>query len=257
MSTDRAPSPDRRTFLRNAGLGVTAVGALLGAEAAGQSSVSRQLTDAEKLSRLASTCWPPRHLFKTSGRATPNAGDRWPCGRSTARSPMLDSPEVDEGHLPGRLPPRPLVGRVRRPGRRRAVHGDDRRAQRPIRDDAALGPVAAVVEEVGREAGGDRRRDEQSSASTSRTTRPRTWPTPTTRSARRASASPRSGWTLAAVLGAKTMRANTGVIGHADHARGRGTSDRLSRRTTKIVVYLKQVHRVVQGTGGLRRRRWA
>jgi hypothetical protein len=72
MSTERALSPDRRTFLRNAGLGVTAVGALFNPEAsAAQGSVSRPLTEAEKLSRLAMTCWPQRHLFKTYGRGTP------------------------------------------------------------------------------------------------------------------------------------------------------------------------------------------
>jgi len=48
MSADRASLPVRCTFLSNAGLWVTAVGALFSTDAAGQSSVSRQLTDAEK-----------------------------------------------------------------------------------------------------------------------------------------------------------------------------------------------------------------
>ena len=100
MSTDRAPSPDRRTFLRNAGLGVTAVGALFSTEAAGQSSVSRPLTDAEKLSRLAMTCWPQRHLFKTYGRGTPNEqtlGLRKKYGEIT----MHDLPKWTKDFFPG------------------------------------------------------------------------------------------------------------------------------------------------------------
>jgi hypothetical protein len=100
MSTDRRPSPDRRTFLRTAGLGATAVGALFGAEAAGQGSVSRPLTDAEKLTRLAMTCWPQRHLFKTYGRGTPNeeaAGLRKKYGEIT----MHDLPRWTKDFFPG------------------------------------------------------------------------------------------------------------------------------------------------------------
>lgn len=73
---------DRRTFLKTAGMGVAAAGTLLTggstraeeAPDAAQASVARQLTDKEKLGRLAMTCWPQRHLFKSYGGArTPNA----------------------------------------------------------------------------------------------------------------------------------------------------------------------------------------
>ena len=71
MSADRASNTDRRDFLKKAGLGVAAAGALLTESVSAQSSVTRQLSESEKLSRLAMTCWPQRHLFKTYGRGTP------------------------------------------------------------------------------------------------------------------------------------------------------------------------------------------
>jgi len=57
MSAHRGSSTDRRDFLRNAGLGVAAAGALLTESLSAQSSVTRQLTEPEKMSRLAMTCW--------------------------------------------------------------------------------------------------------------------------------------------------------------------------------------------------------
>jgi sugar phosphate isomerase/epimerase len=100
MSTDRAPSADRRTFLRNAGLGASALGALFSGGAAGQGSVSRPLSRAEKLSRLAMTCWPQRHLFTTYGRGTPSEetlGLRKKYGEIT----MHDLPKWTKDFFPG------------------------------------------------------------------------------------------------------------------------------------------------------------
>ena len=72
MDTGHPTSPDRRDFLMKAGLGVAAAEALFSDTLSAQSSVARQLTDDEKMSRLAMTCWPQRHLFKSYGRGTPN-----------------------------------------------------------------------------------------------------------------------------------------------------------------------------------------
>ena len=71
-----------------------------GWSAAGQSSVSRPLSDAERLSRLAMTCWPQRHLFKTYGRGTPNEetlGLRKKYGEIT----MHDLPKWTKDFFPG------------------------------------------------------------------------------------------------------------------------------------------------------------
>jgi hypothetical protein len=74
MSTDRTFA-DRREFLRRTGLGVVAAGALLDREASAQGAAAmRQLTEQEKLSRIASSCWPPRQLFKSIGTRPPNEG---------------------------------------------------------------------------------------------------------------------------------------------------------------------------------------
>ena len=72
MDTRRPASTDRRDFLAKAGLGVAAVEALFPDTLPAQSSVARQPTDGEKMSRLAMTCWPQRHLFTSYGRGTPN-----------------------------------------------------------------------------------------------------------------------------------------------------------------------------------------
>jgi len=67
----RESNAERREFLKRAGLGVAAAGTLFRAGVAAQGgSVARQLTEEEKLSRIASSCWPARLLFKArSGRA--------------------------------------------------------------------------------------------------------------------------------------------------------------------------------------------
>ena len=116
MSTDRAPSPDRRTFLRNAGLGVTAVGALFGAERRG-SELGQPPTIGRREALAA------RHDVLAAAPSLQDLRPRPPneetvgAAEEVRRDHHARSAEVDEGLLPGRLPPRPLVGRLRRPGR--------------------------------------------------------------------------------------------------------------------------------------------
>jgi len=91
---------DRREFLKKAGLGVVAAGALFGEAASAQNSVMRQLTDTEKLSRIASSCWPPRYMFKTMpGRKVDEetVAMRKKYGEIT----MLDFPQWTKDTYPG------------------------------------------------------------------------------------------------------------------------------------------------------------
>ncbi len=91
---------DRREFLKKTGLGVAAAGALFGEGISGQQSVSRPLTDKEKLSRIASSCWPPRQMFKTMAGRKPNdemVSMRQKYGEIT----MLDFPQWTKDTYPG------------------------------------------------------------------------------------------------------------------------------------------------------------
>jgi sugar phosphate isomerase/epimerase len=74
MAIERALN-DRREFLKKAGLGAVGAGALLGSPSAAEAqnaTAMRQLTAEEKLSRIASCCWPPRYCFKSIGNRTPS-----------------------------------------------------------------------------------------------------------------------------------------------------------------------------------------
>ena len=61
MSSEFKSNSGRRDFLKVAGAGVAAA-TLVGQAAA---STNRALTEKEKLSRIASSCWPPRFMFKS------------------------------------------------------------------------------------------------------------------------------------------------------------------------------------------------
>ncbi|HXY39147.1 MAG TPA: TIM barrel protein [Vicinamibacteria bacterium] len=66
-------SERRRTFLKQAGLGAAAAtlpAALPATRVEADAIGMRQLTEEEKLSRIASSCWPPRFLFKSIGDRT-------------------------------------------------------------------------------------------------------------------------------------------------------------------------------------------
>lgn len=87
---------DRRDFLKTAGVGVAAAALATGAVGA----TSRPLTEKEKLARIASSCWPPRHLFK-------RFGDREPGERTLAMREkygtitMHDFPQWTKDTYPG------------------------------------------------------------------------------------------------------------------------------------------------------------
>jgi sugar phosphate isomerase/epimerase len=101
MTSHRMPGTDRREFFKRAGLGVVAAGTLFGGAASAQtSSVARKLTDQEKLSRIASSCWPPRTMFKTRGgrgMSEEAAAMRKKYGEIT----MLDFPQWTKDTYPG------------------------------------------------------------------------------------------------------------------------------------------------------------
>jgi sugar phosphate isomerase/epimerase len=86
-------SSSRRGFLRTAGAGIAGGAAL----AAGPAS--RQLTQQEKLARIASNTWPIRHIFKTrSNRSSPQSiAMKKKYGEIT----MLDFPRFTKETFPG------------------------------------------------------------------------------------------------------------------------------------------------------------
>jgi len=91
---------DRREFLKKTGLGVAAAGALFSTEISGQESVSRPLTEKEKLSRIASCCWPPRQIFKTfPGRRTSPEVEA--LKKKYGEITMLDFPQWTKDTYPG------------------------------------------------------------------------------------------------------------------------------------------------------------
>lgn len=94
-------SSDRRDFLKKTGLGVVAAGALLETKEAGAQQVGmRPLTDKEKVARIASSCWPPRFLFKSRSNRPPNqetADMRKKYGELT----MMDFPQWTKDTYPG------------------------------------------------------------------------------------------------------------------------------------------------------------
>ena len=71
MSEDKLDSGgERRTFLKAAGAGLTAAGAVL---STARTSAARALSDKDKLARIASNSYPMRSLFKRRpGRRGPS-----------------------------------------------------------------------------------------------------------------------------------------------------------------------------------------
>ena len=100
MSVHDRYGADRRGFLKTS-LGAAAAGALLGgADAAQGASVMRQLTEKEKLSRIASSCWPPRFMFKSRGARTPS-GEAAAMKQKYGEITMLDFPQWTKDTYPG------------------------------------------------------------------------------------------------------------------------------------------------------------
>lgn len=103
MNVGRPPQTDRRTFLKTAGPSLAAASSLLtapAASAADQSSVARPLTEAEKLSRIAMTCWPQRHLFTSYGGPRPN-DETLALRKKYGTITMHDLPQWTKEHFPG------------------------------------------------------------------------------------------------------------------------------------------------------------
>jgi sugar phosphate isomerase/epimerase len=87
----------RRAFLKTAGAGLGAAKLLAGAE---QHSVTRPLTEKEKLDRIASNTWPIRYLFKSRtqwGNEETVTSMKKKYGEIT----MLDFPEFTKKTFPG------------------------------------------------------------------------------------------------------------------------------------------------------------
>jgi len=96
MSSESNSNADRRDFLKLAGAGV-AVAAMAGSSA---SATSRTLTEKEKLARIASSCWPPRQMFKSASTRPPGETTiemRKKYGEIT----MLDFPQWTKDTYPG------------------------------------------------------------------------------------------------------------------------------------------------------------
>ena len=198
---------DRRGFFKTAGAGAGAAGLALGTAATAQAS---PLTEKEKLARIASNTWPhPLHLQEPD-----MASARNPKNEATEEEVWRDhharlSP-VHQGHLPRRDPHGPVLGPVRRRGRRQHVRSRAADGGRGHARDAGVRPLERIGQSAGWKRWRTRWRRPARSASTSPTTLRATSANWTWRSARRASRWPRSGWTAPPFSGAKSMRVNSG-----------------------------------------------
>ena len=88
---------DRRGFLMTAGAGVGAAGLGLGTASSAEAS---PLTEKEKLARIASNAWPIRYIFKSRtgfGRNPKNEAAKQKYGEIT----MLDFPKFTKENFPG------------------------------------------------------------------------------------------------------------------------------------------------------------
>lgn len=84
-----------------AGLGVASAGTVLaGTRSAEPSSVARQLTPEEKLSRIASSCWPGRFLFKSMSERPPGE-EVVAMKKKYGEITMLDFPQWTRDTYPG------------------------------------------------------------------------------------------------------------------------------------------------------------
>ncbi len=101
--TSHEPGTDRRDFLKRAGLGVAAAGALLGGGASAEqgTSAARPLTQDEKLARIASSCWPPRFMFKTMGGGRQPNAETVEMRKKYGEITMLDFPQWTKDTYPG------------------------------------------------------------------------------------------------------------------------------------------------------------
>jgi sugar phosphate isomerase/epimerase len=95
MSSKSGPKEGRRDFLKAAGVGAAALALASGSA----SATSRALTEKEKLSRIASSCWPPRRIFKRSGR--PDNEETATLKKKYGEITLLDFPQWTKDTYPG------------------------------------------------------------------------------------------------------------------------------------------------------------
>ncbi|HOM98902.1 MAG TPA: sugar phosphate isomerase/epimerase family protein [Acidobacteriota bacterium] len=95
MQEEERSATHRRDFCK--GTLALAVGAL---SVTAASATGRPLSDKEKLSRIASSCWPPRHLFRApkEGEVNPNTQE---LRRKYGTITMLDFPQWTKDTYPG------------------------------------------------------------------------------------------------------------------------------------------------------------
>lgn len=94
---------NRRRFMKTAGAGIGAAGALFGAGGADaasprQQGTTRLLTEQEKLARIASNTWPLRSLFKGRAGANPRGEEM---KKKYGEITMLDMPRFTKDTFPG------------------------------------------------------------------------------------------------------------------------------------------------------------
>ena len=254
MSTDRTFA-DRREFLKKAGLGVVAAGTLLEHDAFAQgASVMRELTEGEKLSRIASSCWPPRQCFKSIGNRPPNE-ETVAMRKKYGEITMLDFPQWTRDTYPGVYHLDLWSDVFGDPGDPTQYNETKVEQGRPDLQRVPLGPDLAVIEEVAREAGGHHPEDEHRLPARLEQ-RP-----PEPGGSRRGEAQGRHprGQGLdgrRGVAGHQDDARQHRRVGDADHARGERARDRLPEERQDRRLH-EEVHRVVQGARGLRARRSA
>ena len=202
MNSRTDATVDRRGFLKTAGAGLTAATAMLTSPehamaamlTSREQAIAQTASEKARLDRLASCTWPIRQIFKSragAGRGRANApdgagqaagggrqagaGTGQPAGRNRMTSAqmkekygeitMLDFPQFTKDTFPG----------VTRMDIRSGLFGD-------VTDDSMFvrRGIVRSVERVGPKVAGQARREDwwrpARRSSTSRTTRPRTWP---------------------------------------------------------------------------------
>jgi sugar phosphate isomerase/epimerase len=237
MSTRRA-NADRREFLSRTAFGALAAGVVGHADASAQrTSVTRQLTEAEKLSRIASCCWPPRQLFKSISTRPPNE-ETVAMRKKYGEITMLDFPQWTRDTYPGVYhmdlwsdvfgdpadQTQYLETKVEREGRSFSVFRWD-----PTRPSSRkwLEKLAATMQKTG------------TVCQHISNNAPQNLADPDEEKRKEGIRVAKAWMDAAALLGAKTMRANTGVSGTrimpeaAPHETGYPKND-------KIVVYMEQ-----------------
>ena len=91
-------SSDRRGFLKTAGAGLTAAGAIL---SAGKPAAAVPLTERDKLARIASNTWPVRSLFKSRGAGRRGNPQVEAFKKKYGEITMLDFPQFTKDIFPG------------------------------------------------------------------------------------------------------------------------------------------------------------